>query len=138
MKRLLCISVLATGLFVAALSESPVEAQNLSVGRNTSRYNPYGQGYYGGYGRGYNGYYPSIGYTAYGNGPYAYGAWNAIDLPYNYDVMNNNGYGYGNPYSGYGYGYSNDAPYSGYYYGNGYGVSGYRFNAPGSLRNSRF
>ena len=110
MKRLLCLSALAVGLFIAATPQN--NQAHGSVVSNLVRgggYNGYGQGYYGGYGQGYNGYSQSYRYgpgiqtySGYGNGPY--------------------GYGNGSYYNGYGNSGYYQQPYSPVYSPYGYGV----------------
>ena len=103
MKRLLCLTVLAVGLYVAAVPQTAAQAQ-LVIGRGGVQYYGRGQGYYGGYGGYGGGYgYGVRQYQGYGNGGY-------------YNGYNNGGY-YGRPYvhvyRPYGYG-----GYNGY--GNGW------------------
>lgn len=107
MRRLLCITAFACGLFAATISQSTAEAQTLTIGRGGVRYNGYGRGYYGGYGRGYNNHYRGYyrgnnGYSGYGHGPYGYGAGphfqNRFYRPYGYGRTI---YYTGNGYPGY-------------------------------------
>lgn len=117
----LWISVLALGLFVAAVPQTPLDAQIPVMGRQIGRgyYNGYGRGYYGGYGRGYyRGYAPAYnvygpgyglgygsgysagnnGYSTFGVGPYGYGNMGFSGQPYQ-SAFTPSGYGAYQPFT---------------------------------------
>lgn len=127
MTRLLCLSVLAVGLFTLATPQSNAHAQSLTIGRGGVQYNGYGRGYYGGYGQGYRAYAPRYGYgprtythtySGYGNGPYGYGSQSS------YHFRPNSGYSYGdgNYLNGYGSPAYYAQPYAPAYRPYGFGV----------------
>ena len=131
MKRLLCLSALAVGLF-AATPQTEALGQLLSIGLGGVQYDGYGQGYYGqgfygGYGPRYREYGPAVRtYSGYGYGPYGSGsgsgyAYNGGYRPFGWGVgpwgrgatVYNSGYlGYSNPYYNDSYGAYGNYNYS--------------------------